>query len=73
MTRRVIIEADGGSRGNPGPSGYGAVVRDADTGKLLAGVQERRGTPTHHVRGSRGRYPRPATPSPRQPPPAVPA
>ncbi len=25
----VIVEADGGSRGNPGPAGYGAVVRDA--------------------------------------------
>ena len=22
----VIVEADGGSRGNPGPAGYGAVV-----------------------------------------------
>jgi ribonuclease H / adenosylcobalamin/alpha-ribazole phosphatase len=35
MTLRVEIEADGGSRGNPGPSGYGAVVRDADTGEVL--------------------------------------
>ena len=26
---RVIVEADGGARGNPGPAGYGAVVRDA--------------------------------------------
>ena len=25
----VIVEADGGSRGNPGPSGDGAVVLDA--------------------------------------------
>ncbi|MDT5075214.1 MAG: ribonuclease / adenosylcobalamin/alpha-ribazole phosphatase, partial [Mycobacterium sp.] len=23
---KVIVEADGGSRGNPGPAGYGAVV-----------------------------------------------
>ena len=29
---RVIVEADGGSRGNPGPAGYGAVVLDAETG-----------------------------------------
>jgi probable phosphoglycerate mutase len=36
VTRRLVIEADGGSRGNPGPAGYGAVVRDADTGALLA-------------------------------------
>ncbi|MDQ2790336.1 MAG: bifunctional RNase H/acid phosphatase [Pseudonocardiales bacterium] len=49
MTRRVIIEADGGSRGNPGPSGYGAVVRDADTGELLAEVSEGLGTTTNNV------------------------
>jgi broad specificity phosphatase PhoE/ribonuclease HI len=34
--RRVVIEADGGSRGNPGPAGYGAVVKDAATGAVLA-------------------------------------
>jgi len=34
--RRLIVEADGGSRGNPGPAGYGALVRDAETGELLA-------------------------------------
>ena len=33
--RRLVIEADGGSRGNPGPAGYGAVVKDADTGQVL--------------------------------------
>ena len=27
---KVIVEADGGSRGNPGPAGYGAVVWTAD-------------------------------------------
>jgi ribonuclease H / adenosylcobalamin/alpha-ribazole phosphatase len=36
MSRRLVVEADGGSRGNPGPAGYGAVVRDADTGEVLA-------------------------------------
>ncbi len=36
MTRRLTIEADGGSRGNPGVGGYGALVRDTDTGALLA-------------------------------------
>ena len=36
MSRRLVIEADGGSRGNPGPAGYGAVVRDGATGKVLA-------------------------------------
>ncbi|GAC1442801.1 MAG: bifunctional RNase H/acid phosphatase [Mycobacteriales bacterium] len=36
MPRRLVIEADGGSRGNPGPAGYGAVVRDGVTGEVLA-------------------------------------
>jgi probable phosphoglycerate mutase len=35
MVDRVVIEADGGSRGNPGPAGYGAVVRDAETHEVL--------------------------------------
>ena len=34
--RRLVVEADGGSRGNPGNAGYGALVRDAATGKVLA-------------------------------------
>ncbi|MEE3918028.1 hypothetical protein V2I01_03345 [Micromonospora sp. BRA006-A] len=33
--RAVVIEADGGS-GQPGPAGYGAVVRDPETGEVLA-------------------------------------
>jgi ribonuclease H / adenosylcobalamin/alpha-ribazole phosphatase len=33
--RRLVVEADGGSRGNPGVAGYGAVVREADTGTVL--------------------------------------
>ncbi len=49
MTRRVIIEADGGSRGNPGPAGYGAVVRDVDTGELLAEVSGGLGSTTNNV------------------------
>jgi len=32
----VVVEADGGSRGNPGPAGYGAVVLDPVTGAVLA-------------------------------------
>lgn len=31
----VIVEADGGSRGNPGPAGYGAIVCDGDNEILL--------------------------------------
>jgi broad specificity phosphatase PhoE/ribonuclease HI len=34
--RSVVIEADGGSRGNPGPAAYGAVLKDADTGAVIA-------------------------------------
>ncbi|MGP4015942.1 bifunctional RNase H/acid phosphatase [Saccharopolyspora sp. 5N708] len=36
MSTRVVVEADGGSRGNPGPAGCGAVVRDAESGAVLA-------------------------------------
>ena len=36
MARELIVEADGGSRGNPGVAGYGALVRDSATGELLA-------------------------------------
>ncbi len=32
---RLVVEADGGSRGNPGHAGYGALVRDAGTGRIL--------------------------------------
>lgn len=35
MARRLIVEADGGSRGNPGPAAYGTVVKDADSGAVL--------------------------------------
>jgi probable phosphoglycerate mutase len=31
-----VVEADGGSRGNPGPAAYGALVRDAATRQVLA-------------------------------------
>ena len=33
--RALVIEADGGSRGNPGVAGYGALVRDGVTGRVL--------------------------------------
>ena len=49
MTRRLIVEADGGSRGNPGPAGYGALVRDAETGRLLAERAESVGRATNNV------------------------
>ena len=33
--RALIVRADGGSRGNPGPAAYGALVIDAATGAVL--------------------------------------
>ncbi|MDQ7809207.1 bifunctional RNase H/acid phosphatase [Amycolatopsis sp. A133] len=48
MTSHVVIEADGGSRGNPGPAGYGAVVRDSD-GQVLAERKESLGVVTNNV------------------------
>ncbi|HET9420075.1 MAG TPA: bifunctional RNase H/acid phosphatase [Nocardioides sp.] len=47
--RRVIIEADGGSRGNPGPAAYGAVLKDADTGEVIAEDGTTLGTATNNV------------------------
>ena len=38
MARTLLIEADGGSRGNPGLSGSGAIVVDAASGELLAEI-----------------------------------
>lgn len=46
---RVVVEADGGARGNPGPAGYGAVVRNADTGEVLAERSESIGVATNNV------------------------
>lgn len=46
---RVIVEADGGSRGNPGPAAYGAVLRDADSGQVLGRAAEAIGTATNNV------------------------
>ncbi|MEV2214673.1 bifunctional RNase H/acid phosphatase [Streptomyces sp. NPDC050997] len=52
--REFIVEADGGSRGNPGPAGYGAVVLDAATGETLAEAAEFIGTATNNVAEYRG-------------------
>jgi len=46
---KVVIEADGGSRGNPGPAGYGAVVRTADRSTLLAETKQAIGHATNNV------------------------
>ncbi len=46
---RVVVEADGGSRGNPGPAGYGAVVLDPETGATLAERKAAIGVDTNNV------------------------
>lgn len=46
---KVIVEADGGSRGNPGPAGYGAVVLDPHTEQVLAERAEGLGVTTNNV------------------------
>jgi ribonuclease H / adenosylcobalamin/alpha-ribazole phosphatase len=46
---KVVVEADGGARGNPGPAGYGAVVREANTGEVLAERSVAIGVATNNV------------------------
>ena len=48
------MEADGGSRGNPGPAAYGALVRDADSGVVLAREGLAIGVATNNVAEYRG-------------------
>ncbi|MFF7774412.1 bifunctional RNase H/acid phosphatase [Streptomyces tanashiensis] len=52
--REVVVEADGGSRGNPGPAGYGAVVLDPATGETLAEAAEYIGVATNNVAEYKG-------------------
>lgn len=54
MSTHVVVEADGGSRGNPGPAGFGAVVRDAETGQVLAERQAGLGVATNNAAEYRG-------------------
>ncbi|HEX6875636.1 MAG TPA: bifunctional RNase H/acid phosphatase [Nocardioidaceae bacterium] len=50
----VVIEADGGSRGNPGEAAYGAVLKDADSGRVIAERAEHIGIATNNVAEYRG-------------------
>lgn len=52
--RQFVVEADGGSRGNPGPAGYGAVVIDPATGETLAEAAEYIGVATNNVAEYKG-------------------
>ena len=51
---KVIVEADGGSRGNPGPAGYGSVVWTADHRAVLAESKQAIGRATNNVAEYRG-------------------
>ena len=51
---KVIVEADGGSRGNPGPAGYGSVVWSADHETVLAESKQAIGRATNNVAEYRG-------------------
>ncbi|MER5680557.1 MULTISPECIES: bifunctional RNase H/acid phosphatase [Streptomyces] len=54
VPRRLVVEADGGSRGNPGPAGYGAVVLDPLDTATLAEAAEYIGVATNNVAEYRG-------------------
>ena len=51
---KVIVEADGGSRGNPGPAGFGCVVWADDHATVLAEHGQSIGTTTNNVAEYRG-------------------
>jgi len=50
----VVVEADGGSRGNPGEAAYGAVLKDASTDEVIAERAEAIGVATNNVAEYRG-------------------
>ena len=54
MARILVVEADGGSRGNPGESGSGAIVADQATGELLAEISLYGGIASNNVAEYKG-------------------
>jgi ribonuclease HI len=46
---RLIIHTDGAARGNPGPAGAGAILRDAASGTVIAEIAEPLGRATNNV------------------------
>jgi ribonuclease H / adenosylcobalamin/alpha-ribazole phosphatase len=51
---KVVLEADGGSRGNPGTAGYGSVVWTADRSTVLGESKQAIGRATNNVAEYRG-------------------
>jgi len=49
LVEGVVVEADGASRGNPGPAAYGALLRDAETGEVIAEAADTLGVATNNV------------------------
>lgn len=49
MATRLLIHTDGAARGNPGPAGLGAVLRDAETGETVAELARFLGVRTNNV------------------------
>lgn len=45
---RLVIHTDGAARGNPGPAGAGAILRDSD-GRVVAEIAEPLGRATNNV------------------------
>jgi ribonuclease HI len=45
---KLVVNVDGGSRGNPGPAAVGVVVRD-ESGSVIADAAEPIGTATNNV------------------------
>ena len=51
--KRLIIYADGASRGNPGPAAIGAIIKD-EQGKTITSISRRIGATTNN-QGGRGK------------------
>jgi ribonuclease HI len=45
---RLLIYTDGAARGNPGPAGAGAILRDASSGEVVAEIARFLGTRTNN-------------------------
>lgn len=45
----LVLETDGGSRGNPGIAGSGAVIKEGKNGKLLGAISKYIGNTTNNV------------------------
>ena len=46
---RLLIHTDGAARGNPGPAGAGAILRDADDGRVVAEIAQPLGRASNNV------------------------